>query len=55
MAPPKKKITKKNRVFRFFDSDYKKWQKIARKNHVPLTTLIERVMDNHSNDPHLFI
>ena len=46
---------KKPHNFKFHDRDFKKWQKIATKNRVPLTTLIEKVMNKHHNDPHLFI
>jgi len=48
-------ITKKAHTFKFHDREFKKWQRIANKNRVPLTTLIEKVMNKHADEPHLFI
>jgi len=48
-------IKKKLHAFKFHDKDFLVWQKIAKKKGVPLTTLIERVMNKHHNDKNLFI
>lgn len=46
---------KKMHSFRFFDKDFNRWNKIAKKNRISLTTFIEKVLSKHGEDPHLFI
>jgi predicted DNA-binding ribbon-helix-helix protein len=48
-------IKKKLHSFKFHDKDFEVWQKLAQRKGVPLTTLIERVMNKHHNDKNLFI